>query len=137
MTSRSLVEFMRLSPEAWDEIMRGSPLRRARREGLLGNVAVAPGNFGIGRGCASVAGGIVGCPAGGATESCLGTRCNPLPFGLRCAGRAAVRGGQLLGREELELALARFSESSSSRGRSGADLSVHEGRLTVLAPMGC
>jgi epoxyqueuosine reductase len=37
---------MRLSPEAWDEFTRGSPVRRARREGLLRNVAVALGNWG-------------------------------------------------------------------------------------------
>jgi epoxyqueuosine reductase len=37
---------MRLSPEAWDEFTRGSPVRRSRREGLLRNVAAALGNWG-------------------------------------------------------------------------------------------
>jgi epoxyqueuosine reductase len=46
MIPPSLVELMRLSPEAWAEFTRGSPVRRARREGLLRNVAVALGNWG-------------------------------------------------------------------------------------------
>jgi epoxyqueuosine reductase len=46
MTSPSLVELMSLSPEGWDEFTRGSAVRRARRVGLLRNVAVALGNWG-------------------------------------------------------------------------------------------
>jgi epoxyqueuosine reductase len=51
MTSPSLVELMELSPEGWDEFTRGSPVRRARREGLLRNVAVALGNWDRKRRC--------------------------------------------------------------------------------------
>jgi epoxyqueuosine reductase len=124
MTSPSLVDLMRLSPEAWDEFTRGSAVRRARREGLLRNVAVALGNWGseeavppllealsdsepLVRGHAAWALGEIPSPSASAA----------------LAERLAVEDDSSV-REELEMALARFSERSSSRGRSGADLSV-------------
>jgi epoxyqueuosine reductase len=124
MISPSLVELMRLSPEAWDEFTRGSPVRRARREGLLRNVAVALGNWGseeavppllealsdsepLVRGHAAWALGEIPSPSASAA----------------LAERLSVEDDSWV-REELELALARFRERSSSRGRSGADLSV-------------
>jgi epoxyqueuosine reductase len=124
MTSPSLVELMRLSPEAWDEFTRGSPVRRARREGLLRNVAVALGNWAseeavppllealsdsepLVRGHAAWALGEIASPSASAA----------------LAERLSVEDDSWV-REELDLALARFSERSSSRGRSGANLSV-------------
>jgi epoxyqueuosine reductase len=121
MTSPSLVELMRLSPKGWDEFTRGSAVRRARREGLLRNVAVALGNWGseeavpaltealsdseaLVRGHAAWALGEIGSPSASAA----------------LVGRLDVEDEPWV-REELEFALARFRERSSSLGRSGAE----------------
>ena len=42
----NLISLMRMSDEEWDLFTRGSPIRRAKRSGLLRNVAVALGNVG-------------------------------------------------------------------------------------------
>jgi epoxyqueuosine reductase len=115
---------MRMTYEEWDEWTRGSAMRRSGYVGLKRNVAVALGNWGsaeavplllealsdsepLVRGHAAWALGEI--PSASATAA-LG-------------GRLSVEDDSWV-REELKLALARFRQTSSSRGKSGADLSV-------------
>jgi epoxyqueuosine reductase len=123
-TLPSLISLMRMTYEEWDEWTRGSAMRRSGYVGLKRNVAVALGNWGsaeavplllealsdsepLVRGHAAWALGEI--PSASATAA-LG-------------GRLSVEDDSWV-REELELALARFRQTSSSRGKSGADLSV-------------
>jgi epoxyqueuosine reductase len=46
ISNRKLIELMSMSEAEWDKFSQGSPVRRARREGFLRNVAVALGNWG-------------------------------------------------------------------------------------------
>lgn len=41
-----LIELMGMDEATWEELSRGSAIRRARRAGFLGNAAVALGNWG-------------------------------------------------------------------------------------------
>jgi epoxyqueuosine reductase len=120
----SLISLMRMTYEEWDEWTRGSAMRRSGYAGLKRNVAVALGNWGseeavpvlvealsdaepLVRGHAAWALGEIGAPSAWSALT----------------GRLDVEDDPWV-REELELALARFTERSSSRGRSGAERSV-------------
>jgi epoxyqueuosine reductase len=46
INNRRLIELMAMSEAEWDAFSRGSPVRRAKRNGFLRNVAIALGNWG-------------------------------------------------------------------------------------------
>jgi epoxyqueuosine reductase QueG len=119
-----LVSLMRMTYEERDEWTRGSAIRRAGYAGLRRNVAVALGNWAaeeavpvlvealsdpepLVRGHAAWALGEIPC----------------LPASAALAERLTVEDDAWV-REEVELALARCSERSSSLGKSGTDRSV-------------
>jgi hypothetical protein len=126
-TAPSLIALMRMTYEEWDQWTRGSAIRRAGYAGLRRNVAVALGNWAseeavppllealsdsepLVRGHAAWALGEI--PSSSASAA--------------LAERLAVEDDSWV-RDELELALARFSEWSSSRGIPGAFLESPQG----------
>jgi epoxyqueuosine reductase len=121
MTSPSLVELMRLSPEAWDAFTRGSAVRRARREGLLRNVAVALGNWGSEDAVPPLVEALSDSEplVRGHVAWALGEIASP-SASAALADRLEVEHDPGV-RDELEFALARFTERSSSLGKSDAE----------------
>ncbi|HUF51651.1 MAG TPA: tRNA epoxyqueuosine(34) reductase QueG [Longimicrobiales bacterium] len=122
--SPSLIALMRMTHEEWDEWTRGSAMRRAGYAGLKRNVAVALGNWGAEETVPVLVKALSDSEAlvRGHAAWALGEI--PAVSALAAlADRMDVEDDPWV-RGELELALARSSDRSSSRGRSGAERSV-------------
>lgn len=119
-----LISLMAMTHEEWDEWTRGSAMRRAGYAGLKRNVAVALGNW-----ADEVAVPVLVAALSDPEPLVRGHAAWALGEGPSTSASAALARRLSVEedawvRDELELALARSTERSSSRGRSSAERSI-------------